>query len=124
MFTFSEHQFQEDFGISVLHLLEKTFVWSSACRALCKQTRMKQLDFSICISVKAFASHFSYLIPCIMAVMPRLCVFFLMFIFERERERVKVGERREREGDTKFKSRLLPLSCQQRAQHRAQTHEL
>ena len=50
-------------------------------------------------------------------------VFFkCLFIFERDRDRVQVGEG-QREGDT-IPSRLQALSCQHRTQCKAQTHEL
>ena len=49
-------------------------------------------------------------------------VFFLMFLFEREREKASRGgvER----GRHRIQSRLQALSCQHRAQHRAGTHKL
>ena len=46
-----------------------------------------------------------------------------MFIFERDRDKVQVGEGRERRR-YRIQSRLQALSCQHRAQCRAGTHEL
>ena len=46
-----------------------------------------------------------------------------MFIFERDRDKVQVGEGRERRR-YRIQSRLQALSCQHRAQCRAWTQEL